>query len=113
MIRDVIRCKITFGVQAALTFHIPIVAILSDGLVLEFEDEEQQQKWQKFYGELYHSKVLRWGESEWYERGYKLQTKTFTAYWQWKKDDSPIKGSRMYTISRIVPIPLKESEKIT
>lgn len=68
----ILQCNVRHGLQAVLELELPIVAILTDG-VITMCGERAYEEWYKRYTELSTKISKRWNKVEWDKLGYELQ----------------------------------------
>lgn len=78
----ILQCNVRYGLQAVLELELPIIAILTDGVVTRC-GERAYEDWHKRYTELNGNHRLRWKKNQWDELGYELQYKAHGPFGSW------------------------------
>lgn len=68
----ILQCNVRHGLQAMLELELPIVAILTDGVITRC-GERAYGEWYKRYTDLKTNLRRRWNTVEWAELGYELK----------------------------------------
>ena len=68
----VLQCKVRHGLQAVLELDLPVIAILTDGVVTRC-GEIAYENWHERYIHLARNRNGRWSKGEWEELGYELK----------------------------------------
>lgn len=91
----VMQCNVRHGLQAVLELELPIIAILTDGIVTRC-DERAYEDWYNRYRELSVYTRRRWKKGQWDELGYELKFMPHGPFGSWypmKKEKESERGN--------------------
>lgn len=92
----ILQCNVRHGLQAALELQLPLISILTDGIVTRC-GERAYEAWYERYTELNTKPNRRWNKVQWDKLGYELKYVPhgpFGSWYPFKKEEKNERSER-------------------